>query len=110
MNKEKHINITTFDMESEIKVISSNFNGNNNFALVEKENKLILTPLKKYDKPTERKQAETDLKRIYNDNDLKNFIYVPFDTQFSRLLTQNSQKDGTTKKILFSQESENSEV
>ena len=88
---------------SEIKIISDNFNGNKNFALLEilsdNQNKLVLTPLKVYSNYSDRKNAESDLKLLYSENQYKNFVYHPYNTEFMDALKDDVEKE---KKDIFS--------
>ena len=96
-------NLKIKENSSEIKIISDNFNGNKNFALLEilsdNQNKLVLTPLKVYSNYSDRKNAESDLKLLYSENQYKNFVYHPYNTEFMDALKDDVEKE---KKDIFS--------
>jgi hypothetical protein len=109
---EKHINVTNFLSNhkfkkrgtQEIKIISPNFNGNNNFALFEVKNgiknDIFLTPLKKYTNSSERKLVENDLQSIYSDRKLNDFVYHPYNEEIKKILNDNPD-DQQVNKTLF---------
>jgi hypothetical protein len=67
--------------------------------LSDNQNKLVLTPLKVYSNYSDRKNAESDLKLLYSENQYKNFVYHPYNTEFMDALKDDVEK---VKKDIFS--------